>query len=197
MMGAEIQYFSPLVDASLPKDIDGIYLGGGCMDFYLKELQENRTLMHDIKKKIVAGIPTYVEGDGLMYLSEHVINRNNEKFNMIGALPGYCNITEEINKSGYVDIEVMLDSVLAQKGCRIRGHEFHRSSLNILPDDVLRCFSIQQRSNDLEPLIWKCGYSVYNMLAAYPQLHFWSNPNFAVKFVESCSKYRSAVVRAI
>ncbi len=197
IMGAEINYFSPLEDELLPKDVDGLYFGGGCIDFYLKELQENKTLLNDIKRKIFQGIPTYAEGDSLMYLCEYVEHLNKENYKMAGVLNGYCNIADEANKSGYVDIEVIKDNVLSHKGCRIRGHELHRSNIHMLSKDTLYCFMIQKKCNEMESVIWKGGYSVYNMLAAYPQIHFWSNPNFAAKFFDNCIKHRTEDARVI
>lgn len=197
IMGAEINYFSPLVDELLPKDVDGLYFGGGCPDFYLKELQENKTLLNDIKRKITGGLPTYAEGDSLMYLCEYVERQKEENYIMAGVLNGYCNIADEANKSGYVDIEVIKDNVLSHKGCRIRGHELHRSNIQMLSKDILHCFIIQKKSNEIEPVIWKSGYSVHNMLAAYPQIHFWSNPNFAAKFFDNCNKHRTEDARVI
>jgi len=188
-MGAEINYFSPLEDYSLPDDTDGIYIGGGCPYYYLEELKQNSNLMDDIKRKIIDGTPTYAEGDGLMYLSQY-IEKQNEKFDMIGILKAYCNMGEGARKSGYVDIEVLKDNVLSDKGFRIKGYEFHRTELNVLSDEVIQCFRIHKKRNEHKPGIWKCGYSDYNMLAAYPQIHFWSNPNFAERFLDNCNKYR-------
>ncbi|WP_010250622.1 cobyrinate a,c-diamide synthase [Acetivibrio cellulolyticus] len=197
MMGAEIQYFSPLKDITLPEDIDGIYLGGGYPDFYAKELQGNKSFIQSIKKGIMAGIPTYAEFGGLMYLSQYVEKQNNEKANMAGILPGYCRTTQELSKSGYVDIEVTKNNVLSKKGYRIRGYEFCHSEINMLSDDVSRCFNVVKRRPDMEPIIWKCGYSIYNLIAVYPHLHLWGNTDFAKKFIESCNKYRMANSLAI
>lgn len=196
-MGAEIKYFSPLVDEILPKDISGIYFGGGCLENYLEALQENKTLMNDIKRKITDGIPTYAEGDSLLYLSEYVEKQENEKLKMTGILNGYCKIREGSEKSGYVDIDVIRDNVMAQKGYRIRGHEFHRSDINLLSDDIALCLKIYKKCSEKGPIVWKSGFNVYNMLAAYPQIHFWSNLNFAQKFVDNCVKYRAQAVEVV
>ena len=197
IMGAEIVYFSPLVDEILPKDIAGLYFGGGNLEAYLKELQENKTLLRDIKRKIVEGIPTYAEGDSLLYLSEYVEHQKDEKFTMAEVLNGYCGISNEIYKSGYVDIEVIRDNILSNKGGRIRGHEFHRSNINISSEDITLCYTIQKKCCEKKPIIWRGGFSVYNMLASYPQIHFWCNPSFAQNFIDSCIKYSTDVVTAI
>lgn len=197
VMGAEIVYFSPLVDEILPKDIAGIYFGGGCPQLHLERLQANKTLLEDIKRKITDGIPTYAEGDSLLYLSEYVEHQNGEKFIMAGVLNGYCKISERTDKSGYVDIEVVRDNVLAHKGYRIRGYEFHRSNLNILSEDIIHCFNIQKKCCENKPVIWQGGFSAYNMLASYPQIHFWSNPSFARNFIDNCIKYSADIVNAI
>ncbi len=197
MMGADIQYFSPLKDKQLPEDIGGIYFCGGYPEYYAEELQENKLFINSISNAIKAGIPTYAECGGLVYLSQYIENQNNEKFNMAGILPGYCRITDGTNKSGYVDIEVTNDNILAKKGYIIRGHEFRHSEINMLTDDVLQCFNVIKRRTDMEATIWKSGYSIYNMVAAYPHLHLWSNTDFAKTFVESCMEYKMTKLLAI
>lgn len=196
-IGAEIQYFSPLNDKELPEDIGGIYLGGGYPEFYAEELQGNKTFIDSIGQGIRAGIPTYAEGGGLVYLSQYIQNMKNEKFEMAGILPGYCQVVDESNKSGYVDIEVTADNVLAKRGYTIRGHEISHFDINMTTDEVLSCFNVIKRRTSSETTLWKSGFSIYNLIAAYPHLHLWSNTDFAKRFVESCMKYKISKPLAI
>ena len=49
--GVEIVYFSPIRDKELPANIDGILLGGGYPELYLKDLSENVSLKNDKKSE--------------------------------------------------------------------------------------------------------------------------------------------------
>lgn len=48
--GAQLQYFSPLHDTSLPEDCDAMLLGGGYPELYAKELSKNVSMLNAIKK---------------------------------------------------------------------------------------------------------------------------------------------------
>lgn len=48
--GAQLLYFSPLHDTSLPKDCDAMLLGGGYPELYAKELSKNVSMLSAIKK---------------------------------------------------------------------------------------------------------------------------------------------------
>lgn len=48
--GAQLLYFSPLHDTSLPEDCDAMLLGGGYPELYAKELSENISMLNAIKK---------------------------------------------------------------------------------------------------------------------------------------------------
>jgi cobyrinic acid a,c-diamide synthase len=42
--GAELVFFSPLEDRSLPEGLTGLYLGGGYPELYARELSGNLTM---------------------------------------------------------------------------------------------------------------------------------------------------------
>ncbi len=76
--GAELLFFSPLVDA-LPEGVAGLYFGGGCPERYAEELASNRQLMSAVHAFAEAGGVIYAEYAGLIYLSQSV--------QPIGSLP--------------------------------------------------------------------------------------------------------------
>ena len=64
--GAEIVFFSPVNDVNLPRNIDGIYLGGGYPELFADRLSQNRSMLKQIKEKSLAGMPVYGECGGFM-----------------------------------------------------------------------------------------------------------------------------------
>lgn len=70
--GAELVFFSPLVDEELPADIVGLYIGGGHPECYSQRLSENKRLISSVQAFAAAGGVVYAEGGGLLYLSKSI-----------------------------------------------------------------------------------------------------------------------------
>ncbi|MCX7923573.1 MAG: cobyrinate a,c-diamide synthase [Clostridia bacterium] len=188
-MGAELVYFSPLNDLKVPEGISGLYVGGGYPEVWAKELEANADMRDSIRGLILAGLPTYAECGGLMYLSETIRDREGQIFNMVGAISGISEMTKSLKRFGYVDIEVALDNVASEEAYKVRAHEFHYSVTNV-DEEIPTCYNITKTRRSGGSSIWQCGYKLHNLLAAYPHIHFWSNIRFAEKFVENCMKYK-------
>ena len=188
MLGAELVYFSPLSDGQLPDGINGLYIGGGYPEVWAKQLQENTGMRESIKSRITGGLPTYAECGGLMYLSDGILNGDGEKFDMVGLIPGMSKMTKALQRFGYIEIDITEDNVLAEKGEKIRGHEFHYSTTEVA-GNIPSCYRIAKSRRNSEARVWQCGFKVNNLLAGYPHLHFWSNAGFAEHFVESCIRF--------
>lgn len=190
-LGAEIEYFSPMNDKSLPNAIDGLYIGGGYPEVFTAELEGNYSMRQSIRSKLIEGLPAYAECGGLMYLSQSIENDNGQKFVMVGALSGESKMTNKLQRFGYVEVEAIEDSILADKGQKIRGHEFHYSVTDMeidTEDKIKTCWKVVKRRKENKETSWNCGYKINNLIAGYPHLHFWGNIDFAVKFIESCKK---------
>jgi len=189
MLGAELVFFSPLEDLRLPGGIDGLYMGGGYPEVWAEELEVNQSIRADIKGKILSGLPAYAECGGLMYMSESIRTLGGKEFEMVGLLPGRSEMTSSLKRFGYVNVEVMQDNILSRKGWSIRAHEFHYSS-TFMDESVPSCFRVFRERRGGEGTSWNCGFRMYNLLAGYPHLHFWSNPDFAANFIENCRRIK-------
>jgi CobQ-like glutamine amidotransferase family enzyme len=185
LLGAELVYFSPLEDLGLPEGIDGLYIGGGYPEVWARELESNYSMRTDIKGKISRGLPAYAECGGLMYMSDRIRTLDGREFEMAGLLPGKSEMTSSLKRFGYVNIEVEQDNILGKKGWSVRAHEFHYSS-TCIDDSVPSCFRVFKERRGGKGTSWNCGFKVYNLLAGYPHLHFWSNTDFAVNFIKNC-----------
>ncbi len=187
-LGAELVYFSPLRDSSLPGDIDGIYLGGGYPEVWAEELQANQAMKKAIKSYIESGLPAYAECGGLMYLTDSIHTKEGRDFEMAGLIPGRSYMTSSLKRFGYVFVKMAEDTILAPKGSEIRAHEFHYSETGV-EEGVKACFEVSKRKDGVITKSWSCGYKIRNLLAGYPHMHFWANPDFARGFVEACSRF--------
>jgi cobyrinic acid a,c-diamide synthase len=187
-LGAELIFFSPLEDNQLPEQISGLYIGGGYPEVWAATLQDNYLMRKNIKQAITRGLPTYAECGGLMYLSESIKDSHEKTFEMAGVIPGKSEMTDSLQRFGYVEIQIINDNVIAKKGTAIRGHEFHYSKTDVSAN-VPRCFRVCKTRRGQEMKAWNCGFKVQNMLAGYAHLHFWSNIPFAKEFINQCTAY--------
>lgn len=184
-LGAEPVFFSPIKDEALP-ECSGLYLGGGYPEVFAKEVSANTSLMQEIRKKAALGLPIYAECGGYMYLNKNFKNENEEVFPFVGIFDGEAVMTKRLQNFGYLEIEGLTDTVLFQKGERIRGHEFHKSL--ILRDDQDYCIKGEKVKHG-EPVQWQCGRKYKNVFGMYPHIYFPANMNFAMNFVNQCREF--------
>lgn len=184
--GAELIAFSPLHDESLPP-CDGIYLGGGYPEVHARRLSENLSMKAALQQAAAAGKPIYGECGGLIYLSEGLIDRDGQRYAMLGLLPGYLQMHDKLQALGYVEVEVTEDSFLGEAGLRFRGHEFRYSSYGE-GHHARAIYKIRKRRNQE---IRQEGYQAGSVLGSYVHAHWASNPNAAEHFVTACAKASS------
>lgn len=186
--GADVVFFSPLKDVSLPV-ADGLILGGGFPEMFAKELYENESMRASIKAAAERGMPIYAECGGFMYLMRRMTDFEGNAFPMLGVIPGEVVMNRKLQTVGYVSAEMMEDTVLGPKGTTLRGHEFHFSS-ECEPkagEDYPRAFIFRRTRN---PKPYAAGYAKGNILGSYLHLHFAGAENAAESFVEACLRFK-------
>lgn len=181
--GAELKFFSPLRDSSLPSGVQGAYIGGGFPEVFAAELSANTALKADLARLANDGRPIYAECGGLMYLSQGIIDFDEQRFPMVGLVPGWSKMQKKRQRLGYTTAEAVQDSVIAARGQKLLGHAFHWSNLPE-PTAEQAAYSILEPSKQLEGFI--TGPRA-NILASYLHLHFGSEPALAQRFIESCN----------
>jgi cobyrinic acid a,c-diamide synthase len=181
--GAELKFFSPLRDSSLPSGVQGAYIGGGFPEVFAAELSANTSLKADLARLANDGRPIYAECGGLMYLSQGIIDFDEHRFPMVGLVPGWSKMQKKRQRLGYTTADAVQDSVIAARGQKLRGHAFHWSNLPE-PTAEQAAYSILEPAGQLEGFI--TGPKA-NILASYLHLHFGSEPALAQRFIESCN----------
>ena len=180
-LGAEIVPFSPMNDGNVPENIDGFYFGGGYPELYADRLAGNTAMRKSVSGCISGGMPTVAECGGFMYLCKS-IERDKRKFEMCGLIDSDVKMTENLRHFGYVSLTAKKDGFLTKKGETLRGHEYHYSESSGDGDG----FIIERPSGEKRDGI----FETENLFAGYPHIHFWSNPDFAVRFADKCLKYK-------
>ena len=178
-LGAELVYFSPLVDAHLPKGVNGLYLGGGYPELHCKELSENTTLLAEIREAIEAGMPTVAECGGFMFLHEQLEDDQGTFWPMVGAIPGRSFRTPKLGRFGYIDITAAHDNLLCAAGDTLPAHEFHYWDSDSAGD----AFHAQKPQSSRS---WECAHATPTLYAGYPHLCLHARPEAAARFVRAC-----------
>jgi len=119
-MGAELHYFSPLLDPQLPA-VDALWLPGGYSEIHAGLLAKNTAMLNAIRAVHQAGKPILAEGGGLMVCAEQLTDKDGVSYPLLGLIPGRSAIVKRLQGIG-------LHSLDTQDG-QIRGHTFHRNTL--------------------------------------------------------------------
>ncbi|HMM47123.1 MAG TPA: cobyrinate a,c-diamide synthase [Thiobacillaceae bacterium] len=157
----ELVEIDTLSDRDLPA-VDGLVIGGGFPEVFMAELEANAPMRASVRQAIEAGLPTYAECGGLMYLSRR-ITWQDRTCEMVGVVPGDTVMHPRPIGRGYASLEPTGHDRWQESG-RIPAHEFHYSSLENLPADSIYAYRVTRGygidgTND--------GYQRYNLLAAY------------------------------
>lgn len=176
--GAELVYFSPLHDTSIPRNIDALYIGGGYPEVYASQLSANIELLESLKQTAENGLPIYAECGGLMYLTENIRLLTGETIPMAGIFNSTSAMTKRLQRFGYCS--VLLD------GAETKAHEFHHSE-QLTPDEpnFELAYQVTKASNGRQ---WSCGLRRKNVLAAYAHVQFLSSPAFYHKIIDLWTK---------
>ena len=180
-VGAQICFFSPLGDASLPAEIDGIYLGGGYPELYAEKLSRNSSLLEEIKNCAEDGLPIYAECGGFMYLTEGITDLDNTFHRLASVFPGRTAMQTKRASLGYRQITTATSSFFGPDQTVLRGHEFHYSRLEEMNDSIERVYSVDNTTSE--------GYRYKNTLGGYMHLHFGFNREAARNFIQFCTSF--------
>ena len=181
--GAELVYFSPLHDRTLPENIHGLLLGGGYPELYAGQLSGNNAMRTAIREAVTGGLPTVAECGGFLYLHTSLTDREGHSCLMAGVLPEKCFDTGSLVRFGYIELEENSEYFLP-RGSRIRAHEFHYYDSE---DNGVDCTATKPTTGRNYP----CIHVGENHWYGFPHLYYPSCPEFAEQFVEKAAQYKN------
>ncbi len=196
--GAQLVPFNTLTDRALP-EVDGLYIGGGFPEAFAPALAANAPLRAHLHRVIAAGLPTYAECGGLMYLARSLRTLDGQEHPMVGVIPGQVLMHARPVGRGYVHLAEQEQHPWPRPRApaqHIRAHEFHYSSLEGLPPDtrfayrVLRGYGIDGHQD---------GLLIHHVLASYTHLRTIGECTWANRFVafirqHAATRYNAAFV---
>jgi cobyrinic acid a,c-diamide synthase len=179
--GAELVGFDPLVDPVLPDAIDGLLVGGGFPEVYGEALAANTALLADVRSRVTAGLPTWAECGGLLWLAEQL-----DGHTMAGAVPTTATLGSRLTL-GYREAATTTPSPIGPAGTTLRGHEFHYSTCS--PGGT----ALQLRSRFVDRTD---GFATPTLLATYLHWHAGGDPSPAEAFVRTTARHAAAASTA-
>ncbi|MEH2274454.1 MAG: cobyrinate a,c-diamide synthase [Nostoc sp.] len=181
-LGAELVFWSPLEDAGIPKDVQGMYFGGGFPEVFAQQLAENISVRDAVKTAILKGMPTVAECGGLMYLCKQIIDFEGKSWSMAGVLPTSAVMGGRLTL-GYRRAVALQDNLLLKVGTTVYGHEFHRSRLTLTPTQPLFETSRYDCEENMGCEGWGLPANVY---ASYVHLHWGESREIPQRFIKQC-----------
>ncbi len=167
-LGAELRFFSPLADTTLPA-VDALWLPGGYPELHGAALAANTALREAIRAHHEAGKPILAECGGLMSCLETVVDGDDEAHQGFGLLPGTARLTRKLQGLGM--------HALRLGDHELRGHTFHHATLENAP--AAQLFSEKQSGTGGEPVFVKNG-----LVASFFHGYFPSSPTLVASILE-------------
>lgn len=190
-LGAELVPFSPLTDEALPPHLSGLWLGGGFPELFAEELSQNVAMRRAIGQALAAGLPTYAECGGLMYLCESLVDFDGRSWPMVGTIATQTTMTGQLTL-GYRQVTVLQDSAVAQSGQHYWGHEFHRSAIAPAPTQPLSTLATYPLLDEPPRSAGVEGWGHPSLHASYVHVHWGEQPALAQQFLATGDRFRPA-----
>ncbi|MEO1127882.1 MAG: cobyrinate a,c-diamide synthase [Cyanobacteria bacterium J06639_16] len=182
-LGAELIPWSPLDEVALPPGTRGLYFGGGFPEVFADALSDNQPGREAVRAAIAAGLPTYAECGGLMYLCHSLTDFEGKSWAMAGSLATDAIMGDRL-VLGYRRAIAQQDTPLVNSGAEVWGHEFHRSHLSHSPPAPL----YETRGYHPQSPINSEGWASHNVHASYIHLQWGHRIELPEKLVNACSK---------
>ena len=165
-LGAELVFFSPLADATLP-DAHSLYLPGGYPELHLGTLHANQPMRAAIHAHHAMAKPIVAECGGMLALLDSLAGHDGTPVPMWGLLPGTGALQKRFVNLG-------MHAAQLPEG-RLRGHSFHHARMDTtLPATA---FTEPQRERSHAEPVFRRG----RLHASFMHLYFPSNPHAVAK----------------
>ena len=176
--GAHCVAFDPLEERAIPEGCRALYAGGGFPEIFAGALSENRPLLADVRRRVGAGLVTWAECGGYLWLCESL-----DGVAMAGVLEGAHAVMTDRLTLGYREAVTRRDSFLGPTGTVLRGHEYHRSVVSPAGEDL-----------DLTGRFGggRAGYVSASLVASYLHQHLAASPRIAERFVAAAARSEAA-----
>ena len=88
--------------------------------------------------------------------------------------------TEKLGRFGYVELEPVNKKSEART---LKGHEFHYFDSTSCGESYVAKKPLRKRS-------WTCIHETDTLMAGFPHLYYYSDPEFVLEFLKKCRVYQ-------
>ena len=166
-LGAELVFFSPLADATLPA-CDAVWLPGGYPELHAATLGANSGLRESLRAHVAAGRPVWAECGGMMALFDAIVDQDGLSHPIWGLLPGSVTMQMRLAALGPQQLELPSGT--------LRGHTFHYSTA---ATEVAECARTARPRMPAAPDKGEAVYRLGSIRASYFHPWFPSSPEAA------------------
>lgn len=159
-LGAEISFFSPLADASLP-ECNAVWLPGGYPELHAQRITTNQSMQLALLAHYSAGKPILAECGGMMSLFETIATADGALHEGFGLLPGAALMQGKLAALGLQEVDLPEGT--------LRGHSFHYSRCDTPLEPIAHC------RNPNHGRVCEAIYRIDRLTASYMHFYFPSN----------------------
>ncbi|AIT81408.1 cobyrinate a,c-diamide synthase [Novosphingobium pentaromativorans] len=134
--GAQIMPFSPLADEAPDKSADFVWLPGGYPELHAGRIASASRFLAGLRRHAEAR-PVHGECGGYMVLGEALVDKEGARHPMAGLLGLVTSYAQRRMHLGYRSAQLLGPVANLTAGTRLRGHEFHYSTILEQPDEPL------------------------------------------------------------
>jgi cobyrinic acid a,c-diamide synthase len=163
-LGAELVFFSPLVNQPLPP-CDAVWLPGGYPEQHGAVLARAEASRDSLRAHVQAGKPVWAECGGLMVLFDELIDRDGQAHAGWGLLAGRVRMGERLAALG--------PHQLALAAGTLRGHSFHHARCETALAPALYTEAVRGGVTAVGEAVYQSGA----LRASY--FHAWFSSNLA------------------
>lgn len=187
--GARLVMIDALESEQLPKDLDGLYIGGGFPETSARQLAENVSFRESVRKAAEAGLPIYAECGGLIFLGRSIVLEGQE-FPLAGVFPVTFGMSRKPQGHGYSIFTVERENGFYPVGTRIKGHEFRYSIVDGWEGHSEELALKMERGTGFQDK--RDGLMKKNVLALYTHVLAPGAPEWAEGLIRAAENYHAS-----
>lgn len=183
--GMQIRFFSPIRDAQLPGEADGIWLPGGYPELHTAALGANTSMLRSIREAVIRGMPAVAECGGFLYLHETLEDEEGNAVPMVGVVGAAAARSKHLGNFGYIHLKAVRHTLLLKQGESAPSHEFHYWKSQQEGD---ACVAEKASGARQWPCVWTGGYQ--NLFAGFPHIYLPAKPEMGIRLASACLNYK-------
>lgn len=182
-MGAELTFFSPLSDATLPEGA-----GGAAARRRIPRAVRGNALPQRADAPAWSGprrgrVPAIAECGGFLYLHRSLEDADGNAHAMAGVIAAEGFRTGRLGRFGYVTLTAREENLLCGAGETLRAHEFHYWDST----GPGAAFAAQKPQSSRG---WDCVHAGRTLYAGFPHLYLAGAPKAAERFLRAAADYQ-------